>query len=282
MDERRFDAVRMRPSGSRTRRGVVGFLAGVAGGGLAGLLGVVQAAPGERKRRRQRRRARRRRKSAGTALYPDLRTLPPSVLRFDDVDGTRVLRFTDTVWNAGEGRLELQGPTSPTGSDSDQLYQNLYDSPAGGTRVGRRPVAGRIVYHQKHAHYHFADFATYLLLRRNDAGDYVVVGHGTKTSFCIVDSTRVQGSLSPEYVSCERERQGLTPGWGDVYASSLDDQWVVLEDGPLTAGEYALRSIADPKGLLAEGSGNREENNTATKYFTVNEDGAITNVRDTP
>jgi hypothetical protein len=283
MEEREPDAIEARVAASRTRRGLLGLLAGAAGG-VAGLLGLVQAEPGERKRKRQRRRQRRRprrRKSVDKALYPELRTLPPRELRFAEVNGMHVLRFTNTVWNAGEGRLELQAPTSLIGGELGQLYQNLYDAPVGGKRVGRRQVNGTIFYHENHAHYHFAEFAEYRLLQQDEMGDYGEIGHGSKTSFCIVDSTPVQGSLSRTYLTCERERQGLTPGWGDVYVSSLDEQWVVLGDEPLPAGEYALRSIADPKNLLAEGGGEREGNNAATTYFTVDE-GKIVNQRETP
>ena len=50
---------------------------------------------------------------AVTALYPDLKTLPPRDLRFDRTDVSAdgsgqihdVLRFSNTVWNAGEGKL---------------------------------------------------------------------------------------------------------------------------------------------------------------------------------
>ena len=39
---------------------------------------------------------------AGTPLYPDLRTEPPSQLQFDTTSsGTHILRFSNTVWNAG-------------------------------------------------------------------------------------------------------------------------------------------------------------------------------------
>lgn len=253
------------------------------GGALAALLGVVQAEPGERKRKRRRRRKRRRQREAGPALYPDLRTLVPADLRFDELDGgTHVLRFTNTVWNAGEGRLELQAPTAAQGDGGEELYQNLYDAPIGGKRVGRRRVNGTIVYHDSHAHYHFADFASYQLLERDDAGDYQQIGHSAKTSFCITDNFLFAGDLPRQYSSCNQERQGLTPGWRDTYRWDFDEQWVELENGPLPGGEYGLRSIADPSGLLDEGGGGREEDNAATAYFTVAEDGTIQNVRDTP
>ena len=51
---------------------------------------------------------------SGESLYPDLRTQPATDLSFDLRDGTYVLRFSNTVWNAGEGRLELEGDPHPT------------------------------------------------------------------------------------------------------------------------------------------------------------------------
>ena len=54
-------------------------------------------------------------RAAGTPLYPDLVTLPPRDLHLDrtdvSVDGSgdfhNVLRFSNTVWNAGEGPLVM-------------------------------------------------------------------------------------------------------------------------------------------------------------------------------
>jgi hypothetical protein len=257
----------------RTRRALLGWLAGLTGGALAGLIAVVHAEPGERKRtrKRQRRRSRQRKRQADRALYPDLKALPPlSGLRFDVLDdGTRVLRFTSTIWNAGEGPLELQAPTSPQSGESGQLYQNLYDAPVGGQRVSRRRVAGRISYHEAHSHFHFNDFASYQLFRRDGAGEYIPIGAGTKTSFCIIDSVLVNGTHDAQYLQCERTRQGLTPGRGDTYAFNLPEQWVVVGLEPLADGDYALQVTADPRGLLAEGGGEREQNNAARGYFTV-------------
>jgi hypothetical protein len=218
-------------------------------------------------------------------LYPDLTSLLPVGLRFDQLpDGAYVLRFTSTIGNAGEGPLELQAPTSPRTGASGQLYQNLYDAPTGGKRVSQRRVAGRISYHEAHNHFHFNDFASYLLLRRDGTGAYAPIGEGTKTSFCIIDSTVmpwITTRRDRQYTVCERTRQGLTPGWGDTYASNLPDQWVAIGPEPLPDGAYALRVTAEPRGLLAEGGGAREENNAATGYFTV-ENGVIGPISDLP
>ena len=289
MKGKQFDSA-AKALASPTRRGAL-LLAGVALCGLAGILERSAAAPGrggdrqrsrKRMRTRQRRRARRR-KSAGPALYPDLKTRPPELrLEFDQLDdGTYILRFTSMIWNAGEGPLELQAPTSPQTGESGQLYQNLYDAPIGGKVASRRPVSGRISYHETHNHFHFNDFASYLLLRRDAGGSYQPIGEGTKTSFCIIDSVLVNGSLEAQYTRCERTRQGLTPGRGDTYAFNLPEQWVVVGNAPLADGAYALQVTADPRSLLDEGGDEREQNNVATTYFAV-EGGTIGSPSPTP
>jgi hypothetical protein len=226
----------------------------------------------------------------GAALYPDLRTVPPSDVFFDKIGGgTHVLRFSNTVWNAGEGRLEIQGnPKPPKKRDKGivrQIYQNLYDAPVGGNQVSHKQVASDAIYHAGHQHFHFADFASYLLLQKVGDGYAPTTKKGSKTSFCIMDTSHVQGSYPDQYWVCGGELQGLTPGWGDTYDWSLVDQWVVLGNQRLADGEYGLQSTADPRNLLDEGGRAidpaREENNTAVTYFTVSA-GQIMNVRNQP
>ena len=218
---------------------------------------------------------------AGAPRYPDLRTLRPADLRFAVLaDGTHVLRFSNTVWNAGEGRLELEGDPHPQEGTTKAIYQNLYDAPTGGALVSHKEVDGDAVYHPSHEHYHFADFSNYLLLKKAKNGRYrATTKQGVKTGFCILDSARFRGSYAAQYATCGRALQGLTVGWGDVYGDWLDDQWVVLGDRRLADGEYGLRSTADPKNKLDEAG--RDGNNAATAYFTVS-GGQITDVRSRP
>jgi hypothetical protein len=283
MNGGRLDSV-AKSIASPTRRGAL-TLAGVALCGLAGFLGRSRAEPGhgDRKRTRQRKRKRaQRRDRRRSALYPDLKALLPERLEFFRLgNGTYVLRFTSTVWNSGEGPLELQAPTSPQTGESGQLYQNLYDAAVDGTRMSRRRVNGRISYHAAHNHFHFNDFASYQLLRRDEAGEYSPNSEGTKTSFCIIDSVLVDGQIDARYRVCERMRQGLSPGRGDTYAFNLPEQWVEVGPEPLGDGAFALQVTADPRNLLAEGGGEREQNNTATGYFTVT-NGAIGPVSNVP
>jgi hypothetical protein len=221
---------------------------------------------------------------AAPTLYPNLRTLPVSDLYFDQHpadQATVILRFANTVWNAGEGRLELESDLDSTDMPKP-IYQNLYDAPTGGNRTERKRVASDFIFHPQHNHFHFADFAEYLLLGQDATGAYrPMKTEGIKTSFCIMDTRRIDGDHPDQYKTCSTDRQGLSPGWADSYGSSLYDQWIVLGDQPLSDGEYAVQSIADPRGLLDEGGGAREADNTAITYFKV-EGGAIRNVRDQP
>ena len=227
--------------------------------------------------------------------YPDLQTAPPSDLFFDQRnDGTYLLRFSNTVMNMGPGRLEIQGnPKPPKKKDRDptvrQIYQNVYDAPVGGTQVIHKQVQSDTIYHAGHQHFHFADFARYDLLVQDSTGYAPTEKKGTKTSFCIMDTTQVPTDPSTtypaQYWTCGGELQGLTPGWGDTYDYTLADQWVVLGTQPLADGEYGLRSTADPLDRLDEGGPAvdpaLETNNTAVTYFTVS-GGQMTNVRAAP
>src|SRR5262245_3739566 len=80
------------------------------------------------------------------SLYPDLRTQLPRQLAFAQttINGvnTWVLRFSNTVANLGEGRLELQGDTAPQSGPGvpKPIYQNLYDAHRGGNLTSHLQV----------------------------------------------------------------------------------------------------------------------------------------------
>jgi hypothetical protein len=213
--------------------------------------------------------------AAGThTKYPDLKSLKPINLGFDRVgwsDGTThwVLRFDNTVWNAGEGRLELEG------QKRGKIYQRLYDAAVGGSVVQRIYIGNDALFHEGHNHWHFANFASYLLLKRDANGVYQpTTKKGTKTSFCVMDSRRVGGSYGRQYTTCGQALQGLTVGWGDTYAAHLPEQWIDLGSSRLAAGTYAVQTTADPANQLDEGG--RDANNTATTCFRVGSTNAIT------
>jgi hypothetical protein len=227
---------------------------------------------------------------AATPRYPDLKTLQPYDLRFEtrvvDETGTphNLLRFSNTVWNAGEGPLEIHAKT--VGSKSakkTRVFQYIYDDAGGFTSK----QVGDMVFHPSHNHFHFENFASYELWRKADYDNWVAsnraqgqaIKRGTKTTSCIMDTNLVQplpnSPNSPVYNFCDLDVQGMSVGWGDTYGWSLPDQWIDLGTSPLPDGEYVLRSVADPSNKLYE-SANRsdtsresQQDNEGVTFFRV-------------
>jgi hypothetical protein len=226
-------------------------------------------------------------------LYPNLKTVKPFDLEFgtETIDGQthQLLRFSNTVYNAGAGPMELRGETitTPDGQEKTRVYQRLYD-----TR-GKRHTAGAVgtfVYHPQHDHFHFGDFAEYQLWTRSEYNAWLRSDRtegspkranrlSSKVTFCIQDYEKVDLKLSspqyPVYDLCDPHLQGISVGWGDTYGYYLYDQWVDLGTAPLADGRYVLRSVADPENRLYESRGKTDgaresrKANAAVTYFTV-------------
>lgn len=213
--------------------------------------------------------------AAGPPIYPDLVTPSPDGLRVtrEYLDGAYhyLLRFDNTVVNQG-GRLELTADLSV----SRDVYQNVYDAKIGGTRVVRTRVGSDLIFHPQHNHFHFEGIASYELLKKNTTGHYLATQfRGTKTSYCIIDYVRISSSArtTPQYEFCNASVQGLSAGWGDLYYSSLPEQWVDLGTTMLPDGDYALQSIANPQRKIKESD---TSNNTGVRYFTIRNGALVT------
>jgi hypothetical protein len=222
---------------------------------------------------------------SATPRYPDLRTLPPSDLRFDTVNyngvTSKVLRFSNTAWNAGQGPLELHG--SVLGNSA--VAQRIYDDAGSFSDV---TVSNDFVFHPGHNHFHFEDFAEYGLWTKADYDAWVASGRsvgqakkaGTKTTFCIMDTGRVQtlpGTPSGAvYSTCGTSMQGMSVGWGDTYGWTLPEQWIDLGSAFLADGTYVLRSVADPRNKLYESA---QKSDAARESALANEAITVFTVR---
>jgi hypothetical protein len=223
---------------------------------------------------------------APSPRFPDLRSLPPTdpILDWKTVDGATYyrLRFTASIWNAGEGPLELRGESS---GDRTRAYQRVYDDR--GTFTER--LVGDFTYHPGHRHWHFESFAEYELWTDADYEAWLTSGRqhgrpqwrGSKTtgqdeSFCVQDSDLIEalpGSPPAEvYSACDAQLQGISVGWADTYPFYLTEQWIDLGETKLADGHYVLRVVADPENLLFEsenGDAPERESSEANEAVTV-------------
>ena len=216
---------------------------------------------------------------ADTVHYPNLRTLTPSNIKVqrDRATGTKLLRFSNTVANLGDGRLELRSENDPI-TGTTQAYQRLYSHDSNGNwYLSGETLVGNFRFHVAHNHWHFEDFAVYELRDVADDGGVGGVLRSTeKVTFCIIDTGLFDASLEhatgPTYSSCgPSATQGLSVGWGDKYTWNLAGQSIDITDVP--NGDYWLVSTADPEHLIDEGGGARETNNTAAAKIRLRGNG---------
>jgi hypothetical protein len=193
---------------------------------------------------------------AGQAeLLPNVRALPPRDIAMLAASN---MKFSATSWNSGNGELELVARSPVTDPTTGQLKQpvdqRIYCSD--GSHYDR--PAGSAAYHPTHNHVHFNDYANYIL--ELDTASPQNPRKGTKTTFCIVDTTGVNTQLSGASGSgvfnwCPTQdpnfnTQGMSIGWGDTYGSTLAGQSLFI--GDLAPGIYRLRHVFDPKTLIKE------------------------------
>lgn len=166
-----------------------------------------------------------------------------------------VLRFTTIVANRGSHPLELLGVPS-----TEPGRATAYQCVAWTGPVCRDHVAvGDVSFHADHGHFHVNDFASYELrsVLADGSPDWSAAGllaESPKVSFCLQDSSDVSAEdESPRrYAGCPGVIQGISPGWADIYDSSLVGQSLPIAGRP--DGTYALVYTIDPGSSLVETS----------------------------
>lgn len=201
---------------------------------------------------------------AGAPVYPDLVPIQTSRIFVDKEGSDYYLRFDSTTANYG-GPLEIVVPSLA----NKQIYQKIYDAKMGGKVVINTKIGADILYHPTHNHFHFQEFNDFSLVKRDSKGIYRETSYlGDKSSFCILDLMRVAsgGPSYRTYGACGATKQGLSPGWADIYDASLPGQYIKLGKSMLPDGQYGIRTTADPSNKLFESNDN---NNTMVSYFSV-------------
>lgn len=210
---------------------------------------------------------------SGVTMPPNLIPLPASNISLvADGAGNAMLRLATTGWNSGSGPLELVAGEVVTGSDppKQKVYQRVYLS-GGGSVLS---YAGSFTYHAAHNHIHFDDYAIYTLQPINAPGGSERVG--TKTTFCVMDTTKVNGALpgaptQAVYATCGNQIQGISVGWGDTYGAHLAGQEIDFTDN--ADGVYQLRIELDPKKLIVESN---ENDNVSCVLLNIRKPSSVT------
>ncbi|GAA4694706.1 lysyl oxidase family protein [Nocardioides conyzicola] len=189
---------------------------------------------------------------------PDLRSLPAWGISLSK--NSKYLRFSATVWNAGDSPLVVDG-FRQNGKDLMDAYQYFFD--ADGNQTGYQSV-GHLHWDPKpsHQHWHFEDFARYSLLRK----DKTEAAVSKKEAFCLantdaVDLTVPSAAWKPENTNLATScgdysslsiREVLAAGWGDTYTQYRAGQSFPI--AKLPNGVYYIAVAANPDGHLVETS----------------------------
>lgn len=189
--------------------------------------------------------------SSAQELKPNLVALPASefAMTTDASTGAPKLVFASTSWNNGSGPLELvAGATGIAGQD---VYQRVYNSDG----TFQYYLAGTFQFHPDHQHFHFENYSLYTLKLVGSPGGSQK--QSSKTSFCVIDTTKVNTSLpgapsQPVYTACNSTVQGMSVGWGDRYGPTLAGQSFDLSGS--SDGDYDLTVLVDPQARLLETS----------------------------
>jgi hypothetical protein len=194
---------------------------------------------------------------ATVQLTPNLVATPAKDLNIVMSGATKLLRFSTLSWNSGSGALELR-PGDTVSGLGQRVMQRLYNDDGTWTDV---EINAWMDWHEAHNHFHLNDYASYYLLPADGSGP--ALRTGTKTSFCILDTTRMDtrlpgASKKAVYSTCNPDVQGMSVGWGDTYGYQLAGQSLDITDLP--DGAYILRIVIDPKNYLIESN---DSDNTA-------------------
>ena len=201
---------------------------------------------------------------------PDLRSLPAWNISLSR--NTNYLRFSATVWNAGNSPLVVDG-FRRAGEDEMDAYQYFFDGD--GNQTGYQEV-GHLHWDAKdsHQHWHFDDFARYSLLDK----DMVEAVRSRKEAFCLantdaVDLTVDDAEWRPENTDLATScgdysslsiREVLAAGWGDTYTQYRAGQSFNIKNLP--NGTYYVAVIANPDNNLVEAS---TDNNVALREIRL-------------
>lgn len=208
--------------------------------------------------------------TAGTPLYPDIRTVVPKHLDIMNEHQRDILRFTNGIANTGAGDWRMRPETAvQEGQTVQNAVQEILDANG---NVVEEHVVSTFEFHASHNHWHIGDVAEFEIRHAADDGTGGAFGEvaGTasiKVTFCLIDWYALEDN-SPTtdrtYWDCYTSYQGISPGWVDQYHQSTEGQQLDITGVP--EGIYYLISTANYNAAFVETD---TTNNTAWQSFRL-------------
>ena len=192
------------------------------------------------------------------------------------IAGRRLLRYTATIVNVGDGPFEARGTRPDTSTTTMSVVQRVYDDAGGYQDI----AAGSDMFWagDGHNHWHLRDLEGGVLTRLDNG---VQVGTSAKHGFRFWDGGVFDLSLpgaprSAQYLSCGDackidvldDVMGLSVGWADTYSAGTAYQWIDITG--LKGGKYKLTAMADPSQYFSE-TDNSNNSASATLLITKNQ-----------
>lgn len=206
------------------------------------------------------------------ALLPDLGMAPLKDFSVQKrPKGARWLRFSAIIVNVGAGPFQAYGHTPAGGELSvDQQFRTS-------GAIASHPTTARMYFGgDGHNHWHVRDLEQYVLEGANTGRRY-----GEKHGFCFWDNYRYNTALAGYPLnavytgsnSCLTRgdgtvMMGLSIGWGDIYPSTIVDQYINITGLP--AGEYTITATADWNNEFIESN---DSNNSTTARIRLSKNG---------
>jgi hypothetical protein len=203
-----------------------------------------------------------------TLLKPNLAARPTRVRTLRYGTNRRLLTFSTTFSNTGQGPFIVQGHTiDMPGGQVTQATQEIWRTD-GSTCTH---LVGLFEHNPADQHWHIENFAAYQL-RKDDPFTGAIVAESSKSTFCLEDDRRIRGFTGKHQLesdcSSPEGLQGISAGYFDVYRSFLPNQWIDLDadpDNPVPPGKYFLVNVPDPDNQVLKTSAD-----PATDYGVVN------------
>lgn len=208
--------------------------------------------------------------SVSDGVLPDLTMSPPQNFSIEVADnGKHELRFDTVMNNLGSGDFVVAADRD----GNDWTLTQRFAMKQGGTASA--PVSASMSFGgDGHDHWHIIGAARYSLERLD--GELEGDRFDSKVGFCMFDSVPQNRDLpgAPDSIThrkagcgdeeSEALEMGISIGWGDLYTSNIEGQYIDVTGLP--EGSYRLLLEVDPDGVFQEED---RTNNTAWADFQL-------------